>query len=199
MFLFVPANCTSVLQPCDYSLNRSFKSSLRRRFNQYAFGIVSEQMKNGNVTGIPNCLSLGIVKPLITQWCHDIWKSYNSSVEFHNMVLSGWNHCVLKYGDPFDKHFQTDSAELVMLGELQVYSVVPEENEGVDTDLDSEPDSDGDREDSEDEIDLMKELSIGQRKSGRKRQRPAELGWTVRTDRRQFWKDLTIDEDDEKQ
>lgn len=36
--LYVPANCTSVLQPCDIALNKPFKGALRDAFSSKAGG-----------------------------------------------------------------------------------------------------------------------------------------------------------------
>ena len=92
---------------------------MRRKFNQYAFKVVSKQIETEQFLGIQDNLSLGIIKPLIVEWCADIWKPYNASPEFHNMVLDGWNHCVIKHGNPYDKVVQEEANELVQDDKLK--------------------------------------------------------------------------------
>jgi hypothetical protein len=45
VYLFVPACCTSVCQPCDVSLNRPFKAAFRLAFQKWAVEVAEEKFR----------------------------------------------------------------------------------------------------------------------------------------------------------
>ena len=69
LVVFVPANCTDMLQPLDLSVNKPFKNEMRKRFVKWYSNCVTEEVKSGkSVNDINIALQMSIVKPLSANW-----------------------------------------------------------------------------------------------------------------------------------
>ena len=72
--VYIPANCTSKLQVADVTLQRPFKSSIRRNFDLWAANMLRQQMAAGAVVGLKEHFGMPVLKPLLLQWCVESWK-----------------------------------------------------------------------------------------------------------------------------
>jgi hypothetical protein len=50
VFLYIPANCTSIFQPCNVSLNRPFKAAFRSEFQKWAIALSEQKFKEKDNT-----------------------------------------------------------------------------------------------------------------------------------------------------
>jgi hypothetical protein len=88
--VFVPANCTSRLQVADVALQRPFKHGLTTRFNEWAAQEIRSKLVRGEATALASSLSMGILKPLVLQWCVTSWSDLR---ERRQLILDGWKKC----------------------------------------------------------------------------------------------------------
>ena len=67
--IFVPANCTSDLQPLDLSLNKPLKDAMRREFVDWYSKQVWQHLEQGTqITAVKIDLRMTVVKPLSCNW-----------------------------------------------------------------------------------------------------------------------------------
>ena len=67
--IFVPANCTSELQPMDLSVNKPFKEHMKSKFTMwYSSQVVTHLQGGGSVDNIKVNLNMSQIKPLSANW-----------------------------------------------------------------------------------------------------------------------------------
>jgi len=91
--VFVPPNCTGVLQPLDISGNGTFKSALKRAFEEWYAGHVATSVEAGNGEGadaeplVKVDLRLSTLKPLHAAWVVRAWEALRAS---DSVLRNGW-------------------------------------------------------------------------------------------------------------
>lgn len=171
--VFVPPNCTSHLQVADVVLQRPFKAGLRNRFNEWAAGIITEQIEKNELYGLSPYLKMSMIKPLILQWCIASWSKMKQGRDYIKM---GWHTCCLSLFNVNDVVKRLQVVEEVALGKLEG-SFVPAQAE--DSEEAAEHESEAEEDEEKDELDVMKERQYGSRKSARKRSQPAVSGYML--------------------
>jgi hypothetical protein len=169
--VYVPANCTSKLQVADVILQRPFKHGVKVRFNEWAASVISKQIRDNDVLGLTPYMRMATIKPLILQWCVESWNKLQQGRDYIRM---GWHTCCRSMYDVLDsqarqtavKEYNRDQAA------LPLHHVPVEEESPVPLD-DDESDTE------EDVLDLMKKITIGTRRSTRRRSRVHRLGGGV--------------------
>ena len=69
LVVFVPPNCTDMLQPLDLSVNKPLKNEMRKRFVEWYSSCVAKELKSGkSVNDINIGLQMSLVKPLSANW-----------------------------------------------------------------------------------------------------------------------------------
>ena len=72
--IFIPANCTSKLQVADVALQRPFKSSISRSFDDWATSMLHQQITSGAEVSLKASFGMPVIKPLLLQWCVASWE-----------------------------------------------------------------------------------------------------------------------------
>jgi hypothetical protein len=103
--LFIPANCTSKLQPADVILQRPLKCAFSRCFKQWSAACIQEQLE-GDVSRVQLDLRIGTLREELCTWLLQAWKEVGSRTD---MIIKGWEKCGLLR--PFDKIFQAEAME----------------------------------------------------------------------------------------
>lgn len=85
LYIFVPANTTDRLQPLDLSVNKPAKDFMKQKFQDWYGNIICTQLDNG-VDEIVD-LRLSIMKPLIANWCIDLFHHFASSPD---IIINGF-------------------------------------------------------------------------------------------------------------
>jgi len=163
ILVFIPPNCTSTLQVADVMLNTPFKHGIKRRFNQWLAGIVEEQIEAGaEMIQIQPHLRMSVLKPLMLQWSFEAWNQMRQQRQF---IMSGWHQSLFFLMNVFDQQQQTAALQEVVQNALQLemHFAGTDEQEQDEDDKWDEADSDEEK----DELDLMKEIHIGTRRSSR--------------------------------
>ena len=170
--VYIPANCTSMLQVADVALNRPFKSSIRKSFNEWAASIIVAQIAAGEQPSLKAHLSIKELRPRILDWSLRAWQHLCSG-KGKLMVLQGWRSCVKLFFDVEDKSQREAALKASVNGEFRVFEV-------PDTDESPSPPSDvwdGEDDGNDDNLDLSKPRVFGQRRSKRKRgERQRDIG-----------------------
>lgn len=83
---FVPAGCTSELQPMDLSVNGDFKTVMKDQFSQWYAEKVSASLKDGDITK-PVDLRISVMKPIHARWMVSAYQTISKDKE---CVLRGW-------------------------------------------------------------------------------------------------------------
>lgn len=167
--VFVPANCTSKLQVADVALQRPFKHGITQRFNEWAARTVAEQIREEKTAGLAALLTMSELKPLVLQWCSESWQDLR---ERRQVILDGWSKCCTSLYNVNSVLRREEAVHLVALKKLDT-DVVPEE-----TEPDGYIDSDSDTDDGNDELDVTKPFTVGQR-TGRKRTQAKPHGYML--------------------
>lgn len=186
--VFVPANCTSKLQVADVSLQRPFKHSITRRFNEWAVRQIKEQIVSNNVVGLAGLLKMSTVKPLALQWCVESWSVLK---ERHELITDAWQKCCVSLFNIMDPAKRVEAVAAVARQELE-HTHVPDAEE-TEQDL-SESDDDGDDDSScseQDELDTSQPRQFGSRASQRQRTQATAFGYQLDTSA------ITLTEDSE--
>ena len=106
--IFVPANCTSVLQPADVILQRPFKHAFRVQYDKWSMNQISQQLDSGEEKNIKLDSKLSVLKPLLCSWLYEAWLSIHKK----RMVQIGWEQCGIA------KAFQHDFQEAALCANL---------------------------------------------------------------------------------
>jgi len=165
--VFVPPNCTSKLQVADVALQRPFKYGISSRFNQWAAEQIAAQIAAGSVTGVANLLKMGVLKPLVLQWCVESW---NDLKERKQLILDGWAKCCTSLFNVNDPARRNEAVAAVAKRDLDL-ALLPDEDE---QDACAAASSD----ESEDELDVSQMRTFG-RQSGRARKPAASFGYQL--------------------
>lgn len=162
--VFVPANCTSMLQVADVALNRPFKASIRKSFNEWAASIVAARITSGELPSLKSHFGIKELRPLVLQWTLAAWQ-HLSSTKGKLITLHGWQRCVKEYCDVDNETERKIALTASTKGELKVFDV-PDKDEATPQISDV---WEGEDDDELDELDLAKARVFGQRRSKRKR------------------------------
>jgi hypothetical protein len=169
--VYIPANCTSKLQVADVTLQRPFKSSIRRNFDLWAANMLRQQMAAGAVVGLKEHFGMPVLKPLLLQWCVESWKELQQRKD---IIAEGWYKCVVSLYDVHDPNKRVEAMREVS---EQALDPVPEP-EGEEFAADEE-EQDEDEEvacstdEERDVLDLTLPVAQGSRRSTRARNSPA--------------------------
>ena len=171
--LFIPPNCTSKLQVADVALQKPFKWGIKRQFNQWLADIIEEQIESeAEKIEINSHLRMAAIKPLLMNWVYESWDLLGSQPE---LIMRAWSKCMNQQLniDPFDPAVQQKAVDECMAGHLIAHDF-KFENKTEDKDNDEEKQNFKETEEEEcdekeDELDLMKKIVFGERRSGRKR------------------------------
>jgi hypothetical protein len=168
--VFVPPNCTSQLQVADVVLQRPFKAGLRRRFNEWAASIITEQVEKNELAGLSPYLKMSMIKPLILQWCIASWSKMKQGRDYIKM---GWHSCCVSLFNVHDVVKRLQVVEEVALKELEsVFVPDAEESE-------EQAASESEEDEEKDELDVMKQRQYGSRKSARQRSQASVSGYML--------------------
>jgi hypothetical protein len=165
--VFIPPNCTSKLQVADVVLQRPFKYGIKKRFNEWLADIIEEQIdkEEEKIEILPH-LRMASLKPLLLEWVYQSWANLGSEPE---LIMKAWTKCLndtVKV-DPFSKEVQKKAVLECAKGQLTAFDFVYEKSEEEpDINIDIEYESD---DEVEDELDLMKQITIGTRRSTRQK------------------------------
>ena len=86
---FVPARCTSELQPLDLAGNKEFKDALRNQFSSWYADQVLDQLESPSDSNPYHVdLRLTYIKPLHARWMLRAWEELHSKP---NCILRGWS------------------------------------------------------------------------------------------------------------
>jgi hypothetical protein len=176
--VYVPANCTSKLQVADVALQRPFKHSITRRFNEWAVRQIQQQIQAGSVVGLAELLKMGTVKPLALQWCVDSWSALK---ERRDLITDAWHKCCVSLFNVMDPAKRIEAVAAVARQELEhthVPAEVEEQHDSSESDSDDAGGSDGDTEDDV-ELDVSQPREFGSRKSQRQRTHAAVFGYQL--------------------
>ena len=106
--IFVPANCTSVLQPADVILQRPFKHAFRNQYDKWSINQISQQLDSGEEENITLDSKLSVLKPLLCSWLYEAWLTIHKK----RMVQIGWEQCGIA------KAFENDFQEAALCANL---------------------------------------------------------------------------------
>jgi len=135
-------------------------------------------------------VTMGALKPNILKWCFESWKSIKLDKAY---IIHAWDS-LFKMFDPFEEKNQRQALRDLAKNEFQLEEDFEAEEEQFD-----EPGHSGETYESEsedegkDELDIMREIRTGARRSTRSRQPPQPAGYMVRTDQ------IQMDQDEEPQ
>lgn len=174
--VYVPPNCTSKLQVADVMLQYPFKHAVKSRFNLWAANIIEEQINSENEeVGLRNQLKMSVLKPLLLQWCYESWKRMS---EQRLYIQSAWHNSIYFLLNPFDIDVQLNAVKDAVEQTLNIDYYFPDAKEKEPEDTWDEQSSDEEK----DELDIMKEIHHGTRRSTRKRKQPQTLHEHMRVD-----------------
>lgn len=115
---------------------------------------------------------MSAIKPLLLNWVYESWDLLNSQPE---IIMRAWNKCMNQdlNIDPFDSAVQQKAVDDCMAGHLVAHDFKFEKKK-EDNDNDEEQQNCKETEinssdEERDELDLMKKIVIGERRSSRKR------------------------------
>ena len=161
--VFVPANCTSKLQVADVALQRPFKHSITRRFNEWAVLQIQEQIHADNVVGFTALLKMSAIKPLALQWCIDSWTVLK---ERRELITDAWKKCCVSLYNVMDPAKRTEAVAAVARQELE-HAHVPElQEEEKQDEVESDGDDSGDdsSDSDQEELDVTQPRQFGSRR-----------------------------------
>jgi hypothetical protein len=102
LILFIPANCTAVLQPADIIIQRPLKHAFMLQFNSWTIENVSKQLDKGLEVELD--FKMSTIKPLLCSWLHKAWFHV---FEKQDMICKGWEKAGLLRA--FEKSFQVEA------------------------------------------------------------------------------------------
>ena len=130
LVLFVPANCTSKLQPADVILQRPLKHAFKLQFHKWTTSQVRTQIEGGKDGDVD--LRMSNLKPLICEWLHNAWTQVKN---MQDMIIKGWDKCGIDKA--FIHEFQLKA--MVANAESPLFKVTPEIEENIEEDNNSDP------------------------------------------------------------
>ena len=151
------------------ALQRPFKHGITSRFNEWAAQQIKQQIQEGNIVGLNESFKMGTIKPLVLQWCVESWGALK---ERKQLILDGWHKCCTSLFNVMDPAKRTDALAAVVRRELE-HAHVPAEEEGHDEESEEGLDEE------EDDLDVSKERTFGERKSDRTRTQAAAFGFQL--------------------
>lgn len=162
--VYIPANCTSKLQVADVALQRPFKHGITQRFNDWVAHEIANQIREEKTAGLNTMLTMTELKSRVLEWCAASWQDLRERRQY---IMDGWDKsCTLMYNINSVQR-REEAVRLVALKQLDA-DAVPEE---------SEPDG-YESESDDDELDLSKPITIGQR-TGRVRKQAKPHGYML--------------------
>lgn len=106
--LYIPANCTSKLQPADVCLQRPLKYRLKQGFNKSLAKDMGGQLAAGVAPKDVKCnFKIGPLREGICGWLLGAWKEVQM---MDNMIKRGWRRSMLG-PELFDREFQNTALE----------------------------------------------------------------------------------------
>jgi hypothetical protein len=99
---FIPANCTSIFQPADVILQRSFKHAFRQEFHKFTMDIITGQLQGAGDVKVDTKMS--ILKPRICGW---LFTARHHLTIKSDMVKKRWKHTGLLQA--FETNFQKEA------------------------------------------------------------------------------------------
>jgi DDE superfamily endonuclease len=88
-FIFIPANCTSKIQPADIYVNKPLKDKFTSQYTEWASNQVAVQCKAGVSTELIRLSTdLGTLKPVVVKWIHTAWRSV---MEKNEGIRESWD------------------------------------------------------------------------------------------------------------
>ncbi|KAF8242660.1 hypothetical protein K440DRAFT_564808, partial [Wilcoxina mikolae CBS 423.85] len=95
IIIFVPANCTSVFQPCDVGLQRIFKHIIRQEASKFFIQEVQQQLNTGvQPENVKTSTALGILRDQTPHWIRTAANYLNTQPV---LIKKAWSNC--KTGD----------------------------------------------------------------------------------------------------
>jgi hypothetical protein len=191
--VFVPANCTSKLQVADVALQRPFKTSVRRCFDEWASETLRRQMAAGAAVSLKESFGMPVIKPLLLDWCIRSWKELQ---ERKQLILWGWGQCVTALYDVHDPEKRMQAMREVAQQQLDPVLVPLEEEDDPHDDDEEQSSSDGESaapadvcssDEQKDELDLSVPVAQGERRSTRVRQPAAAAAGSYLINSQQIW------------
>ena len=175
--VYVPPNCTSELQVADVILQRSFKAGIRKEFNKWAAEIISEQLKAKDLIGLTPHLKMGVIKPLVMEWCVHSWNQMQAGRLYIKM---GWHTCCVSLYNIWSPEKRVAVMEEVARKEFEAEHV-PTRHKGAAAaaeDINEDKYESESSDDESDQLDIMKQRQYGKR-STRIRKRPQQFGYQL--------------------
>ena len=105
LFIFIPANCTSVFQPADVILQRLFKHAFRQEFDNYTSDDIDKQLEEKAAKDVKIDMKMSTLKPLLCGWLFKAWAHVNKP----DMIKVGWYQFGLL--SAFDSTFQVQAMD----------------------------------------------------------------------------------------
>lgn len=178
--VYVPPNCTSKLQVADAVLNRPFKHGIKKNFAEWTVSVLRKQVADGSVDGFAKYLGMKELKPRLLDWTLKSWQRLAGG-EAKELILKGWQKCTV---DLFNVHSKEERKKAVnesASSRLQAYGFMPEGEEQDAETEDEDDESDHESDDDKDELDVLREITFGTRRSSRKRKETQRFGYRIDT------------------
>jgi hypothetical protein len=112
--LYVPANCTSCLQPCDVILQRPFKASIQRGFTEFAIMELTKQLKE-DISAATVVLDTTIAT-LRNKLCGWFQKAHSEVAANKCLIKKGWDK--IGFADVWESKFRWQAMKANDNGEL---------------------------------------------------------------------------------
>ncbi len=103
--IFIPANCTSVLQHVDVILQCMFKHAFKKEFYSWTCSIIKSQFERGENVKVDFWML--ILKPNICAWLFQAWIHVENMSE---MIFKGWEKMGLLKS--FNMEFQFQAMDI---------------------------------------------------------------------------------------
>jgi hypothetical protein len=160
------------------SLQRPFKHSITRSFNEWAVRQIRQQIQAGSAVGLAELLRMATIKPLALQWCVDSWGALK---ERRDLITDAWHKCCVSLFNVMDPAKRIEAVAAVARQELEhthVPAEIEEQQDSSESDSDDAGGTDGDTED-DDELDVSQPKEFGSRKSQRQRTQATAFGYQL--------------------
>jgi hypothetical protein len=135
LLIFVPSNCTSVLQPADVILQRPFKHAFRQQYDMYTSESIDTQLATKAAKDVRVDTKMSTLKPLLYSWLLLSWQHINKP----QMIKVGWSQCGLlqAFQQPFQVHAMDENMKtpLFLNEPAAIEDEHIEKEDEVDTDL----------------------------------------------------------------